>query len=80
LFFNIENPTLRKGGLAEDVFIYESNGNITYYFKSKEYLLLTVVEELCNFQRNANAEPIIPAPMIVIVFMESRPFKIILLL
>ena len=27
-----------------------STGNITYYFKSKEHLLLTVVEELCDFQ------------------------------
>ena len=29
-----------------------STGNITYYFKSKEHLLLTIVEELCNFQWN----------------------------
>ena len=29
-----------------------STGNITYYFKSKEHLLLTTVEELCNFQWN----------------------------
>ena len=29
-----------------------STGNITYYFKSKEHLLLTIVEELCNFQGN----------------------------
>jgi len=27
-----------------------STGNITYYFKNKEHLLLTIVEELCNFQ------------------------------
>ena len=27
-----------------------STGNITYYFKSKEHLLLTIVEELCSFQ------------------------------
>lgn len=27
-----------------------STGNITYYFKSKDYLLLTIVEELCDFQ------------------------------
>ena len=29
-----------------------STGNITYYFKSKEHLLLTIVEEMCNFQWN----------------------------
>ena len=29
-----------------------STGNITYYFKSKEHLLLTTVEELCSFQWN----------------------------
>ena len=29
-----------------------STGNITYYFKSKEHLLLTIVEELCDFQWN----------------------------
>lgn len=29
-----------------------STGNITYYFKSKEHLLLTTVKELCNFQWN----------------------------
>lgn len=29
-----------------------STGNITYYFKSKEHLLLTIVDELCNFQWN----------------------------
>lgn len=27
-----------------------STGNITYYFPSKDNLLLTIVEELCDFQ------------------------------
>ena len=27
-----------------------STGNITYYFPSKDHLLLTIVEELCDFQ------------------------------
>lgn len=27
-----------------------STGNITYYFKSKDHLLLRIVEELCDFQ------------------------------
>lgn len=48
LFFKIGYTQTSPIMIAKELNI--STGNITYYFKTKEHLLLEVVERLCDFQ------------------------------
>ena len=48
LFFKVGYTQTSPKMIAEELNI--STGNITYYFKTKEHLLLEVVQRLCDFQ------------------------------
>ena len=47
-FFNVGFSATSPKMIAEELGL--STGNITYYFPSKEHLLLAVVEHICDFQ------------------------------